>query len=741
MKRAIKKLFNKSSSIVVMCLLFIVVQGVGTVSALTEEQKKLINKNVLYYNIDECSDLNQQALPTAGGKIYMMGDSITVGAKDNLAKELTDAGFQISKINGAEGRSFTSPGSGTANGLQALNEDKLAIESSNIVIIALGTNGEDAPDKSSVFKRNALSALDRIEKTNANAKIYWVNIFSDSPPIKHKADYNDVIKNLPNVSVIDMNKEGISLSDKIHPDAAGYKKYAEAVAEKLAQGDAGTPPEENPVNPRTGSLGGVNGTGFTRQEVAKAKALNNEVYKTKTVKEGTYTSTAYGPPWNAMQGSGTSSTGIPLDGPKYGVAVDPKTLPYGSMVYITPNPFNWDGPFLVMDTGGAFLDQGQKLDFYDWKGRAHQEAWGRQDVKVTKVPGGTADTEEKPQAKGECACRLGSSTGVGGDVDKFIKALAYQESGGNPAQPGSAGGARGKYQYIDSTWKSSAEAYYKPALQYATANVAPESAQDAVAFLEYSKKFKDLNNDLFKLAVSHFYPAANSDPGLLDVVPPSNVITPRQYASKLISSIEKGGEWEKIPLKYQEAPEFSEYAKKLSVSGESSGDKTGSTLSSELCSSESDADNSGGVGKVSWPVSKTFWDKNSTWFTKPHHDYPASDIPVASGTKVFSMTEGKVLNAGAMGSCGVGVIISSGDGFELGYCHGTPGSLKVKPGDKVRSGQAIMLSDNTGESSGAHLHVQIKKGGVKYCPQDAFKALGAGKEPDFSKLATSGCSY
>lgn len=155
-------------------------------------------------------------------------------------------------------------------------------------------------------------------------------------------------------------------------------------------------------------------------------------------------------------------------------------------------------------------------------------------------------------------------TTTGGNVDKFLKALAYQESGGDPRQPGSAGGARGKYQYIDSTWQSRF-AIYGPASSYNQAHLAPEQVQDAVAYIEYAVKFKELNNSLFKLAVSHFYPAANADKGLLDVVPPSNVITPRQYAEKLINSIKKGGEWEKIPLRYDEAPEFDTWLKKAGV--------------------------------------------------------------------------------------------------------------------------------------------------------------------------------
>jgi hypothetical protein len=130
--------------------------------------------------------------------------------------------------------------------------------------------------------------------------------------------------------------------------------------------------------------------------------------------------------------------------------------------------------------------------------------------------------------RGNSVCGSGS-TSSNDTITKFLQALAAQESGGNPNGPVSSGGAKGKYQYIDSTWRSRA-ASYPPSGQYPQANLAPEEIQDAVAYIEYSVKFKQFNGDLFKLAVSHFYPAANSNPSLLDVIPPKNVITPRSYA-------------------------------------------------------------------------------------------------------------------------------------------------------------------------------------------------------------------
>ncbi len=146
------------------------------------------------------------------------------------------------------------------------------------------------------------------------------------------------------------------------------------------------------------------------------------------------------------------------------------------------------------------------------------------------------------------------------------------------------------------------------------------------------------------------------------------------------------------------------------------------------------------VGNFAWPVDKKFWDEHQSWFTKPHHDYPASDIPVPSGTPVYSISSGTVISVSDGGACGTGVFINEGTAI-FGYCHGTPNTVEVGVGQSISAGQKIMLSDNTGRSSGPHLHVQIKRGGVSVCPQDLFKKLGSGEEINLKDLPSSGCSY
>lgn len=154
----------------------------------------------------------------------------------------------------------------------------------------------------------------------------------------------------------------------------------------------------------------------------------------------------------------------------------------------------------------------------------------------------------------------------------------------------------------------------------------------------------------------------------------------------------------------------------------------------------------GGEGEVtngySLPTDRKWYDKYPQWFTKPHHDYPAADIPLPTGTPIYSMTDGKVIRAGMGGDCGQGVIIEVKPGLLFLYCHGSDGGAipGAKQGDVVKAGQLLMHSASTGNSTGPHLHLEIQSGSKELCPQTLFTGIVNGSIPQISSLPASGCT-
>jgi 3D (Asp-Asp-Asp) domain-containing protein len=194
-----------------------------------------------------------------------------------------------------------------------------------------------------------------------------------------------------------------------------------------------------------GSLGGVGGTGVSRPLVEQVRS--GSPYAGSRITPGRYGTTAYGPPWGGMQGAGiATSGGLPIRGgaPRwYMIAVSPSLISHGTFVYIWPNPFGWKGPFLAADTGGAIV--GNRIDFYDWRGRASQLRWGLRDAEVSASPvaatgGGAPDQfATQPVAAGpgsvECRGALDGSLALPGAKGKVTVAPGADRPGVPTKQP------------------------------------------------------------------------------------------------------------------------------------------------------------------------------------------------------------------------------------------------------------------------------------------------------------------
>ncbi|GAA4084852.1 transglycosylase family protein [Streptomyces shaanxiensis] len=95
----------------------------------------------------------------------------------------------------------------------------------------------------------------------------------------------------------------------------------------------------------------------------------------------------------------------------------------------------------------------------------------------------------------------------------------------------------------------------------------------------------------------------------------------------------------------------------------------------------------------------------SSW-SKGYHT--GVDFPVPTGTSVKSVGAGQVVSAGWGGSFGYQVVIRHGDGRYTQYAHLS--AISVKAGQSVGAGQRIGRSGSTGNSTGPHLHFEVRTG-------------------------------
>ncbi|MCT2547965.1 MULTISPECIES: M23 family metallopeptidase [Streptomyces] len=108
-----------------------------------------------------------------------------------------------------------------------------------------------------------------------------------------------------------------------------------------------------------------------------------------------------------------------------------------------------------------------------------------------------------------------------------------------------------------------------------------------------------------------------------------------------------------------------------------------------------------------YELSASFGNDGSRWA----HKHSGQDFAVPIGTKVEAAHGGTVVKAGPNGggdgpAYGNAVVIKHADGTYSQYAHLS--RIEVRIGEAVKTGEKIALSGNTGNSSGPHLHFEIR---------------------------------
>lgn len=132
----------------------------------------------------------------------------------------------------------------------------------------------------------------------------------------------------------------------------------------------------------------------------------------------------------------------------------------------------------------------------------------------------------------------------------------------------------------------------------------------------------------------------------------------------------------------------------------------------------------------SHPITQKFWNKSNRYKSGYHNGV---DWSMPKGTPLLAIFDGTVTLIERWSLVGYGrhVKIRSTDGrFVALYGHMLEIPDKFKVGDKVKAGQVLGLSGNTGMSIGPHLHLTLWVDGILRDALEYMQAMLPEKQPN-----------
>lgn len=104
------------------------------------------------------------------------------------------------------------------------------------------------------------------------------------------------------------------------------------------------------------------------------------------------------------------------------------------------------------------------------------------------------------------------------------------------------------------------------------------------------------------------------------------------------------------------------------------------------------------------------------------------DFSASNGTEAVAVVSGTIRSVFIHPSFGNALQLVRDDGVEMWYCHLS--EVLVDAGTRVRQGQVVALTGDTGNTVGPHLHFEVRVGGVPTDPADfLFHTPGIASDP------------
>lgn len=128
-----------------------------------------------------------------------------------------------------------------------------------------------------------------------------------------------------------------------------------------------------------------------------------------------------------------------------------------------------------------------------------------------------------------------------------------------------------------------------------------------------------------------------------------------------------------------------------------------------------------GVGELLWPTngragSGFGWRVHPIYGSRRMHT--GVDISGPYGQPIIAAAEGLVVHAGWRGGYGLAVVVDHGGGLATLYAHQS--SINVADGQVVTAGQKIGSIGSTGQSTGPHLHFEVRVNGTPKDPMQWY---------------------
>ena len=125
--------------------------------------------------------------------------------------------------------------------------------------------------------------------------------------------------------------------------------------------------------------------------------------------------------------------------------------------------------------------------------------------------------------------------------------------------------------------------------------------------------------------------------------------------------------------------------------------------------------NINGIKIATLPVSGTISSRYGAASSIRSSRHTGLDIAASVGTPIKVVADGTVTYAAYSGSYGYLVKVDHGNGVETWYAHTS--KMYVKASQEVKAGDVIAAVGNTGNSTGPHLHLEVRINGQHINPQ------------------------